>query len=226
MVEERYLLPSLVSDTFCRETAPPEAGGDCRHHAIVLAAYRTLAEQGFEGLRTREVAARVGLNHATLHYYFPTKKALVQAVVDYIGGVFNAVHAVFVEKAKDSSPEEALRFYIGIILRQMEETPELFVAINELRMRAIRDESVQKILHRCDGKWRTSLVETITAGQESRHFRTDLDPMHTANMLISFLMGASIHYELDRSGRERAAATLLACLTVPPDMARDGGSIT
>lgn len=48
------------------------------------AAHALTAEKGFEGLRVREVAARVGVNNATLHYYFPTKEALIGAVVDAI----------------------------------------------------------------------------------------------------------------------------------------------
>ena len=44
-------------------------------------AYRRLAKAGFEGLSTRDIAADVGVNVATLHYYFPTKVALVRALV-------------------------------------------------------------------------------------------------------------------------------------------------
>jgi AcrR family transcriptional regulator len=37
-----------------------------RRREIVRAAYETIAERGFEGLRMREVANRAGMNHATL----------------------------------------------------------------------------------------------------------------------------------------------------------------
>ncbi len=37
-----------------------------RQEALVQAAYELLAERGFEGLRTRDVAGRVGVNIATL----------------------------------------------------------------------------------------------------------------------------------------------------------------
>ncbi len=55
-----------------------------RAEEVVQAAYSLIAEKGFEGLRTREVADRVGINSATLHYYFPTKEALIGAVVEYL----------------------------------------------------------------------------------------------------------------------------------------------
>src|SRR5215831_17477564 len=56
---------------------------DDRRHALILAAYQSIAKKGFEGLRTREVAATVGIHSATLHHYFPTKEALIQGVIDY-----------------------------------------------------------------------------------------------------------------------------------------------
>ena len=54
-----------------------------RQEALVQAAYDLLAERGFEGLRTRDVAAKVGVNIATLHYYYPTKEKLIRGVVAY-----------------------------------------------------------------------------------------------------------------------------------------------
>ena len=44
---------------------------------------RALRQEGFEGLRTRDVAADVGVNIGTLHYYFPSKEALIRAAVHH-----------------------------------------------------------------------------------------------------------------------------------------------
>jgi len=38
-----------------------------RRQELVHAAFNLIAEHGFEGLRTRDVAAEVGVNIATLH---------------------------------------------------------------------------------------------------------------------------------------------------------------
>ena len=48
--------------------------------AIAAAARALIAERGFEGLRTRDIAERVGINVATLHYHVPTKEALIEIV--------------------------------------------------------------------------------------------------------------------------------------------------
>src|SRR5256885_9347658 len=62
------------------------AEGLDRKTALVQAAYRGIAAEGFEGLRTRDVADEAGLNLATLHYYFPTQEQLIRREVEYTMG--------------------------------------------------------------------------------------------------------------------------------------------
>ncbi|WP_445189237.1 TetR/AcrR family transcriptional regulator [Pseudonocardia sp. Cha107L01] len=50
------------------------------------AAFDLIAQKGLEGLRLRDVAAVVGLDHSTLHHYFPTKEDLIVEVVGYATG--------------------------------------------------------------------------------------------------------------------------------------------
>lgn len=57
--------------------------GTDRRQLLVQAAFDAIAEKGFEGLRLREVAARAGIDHSTLHHYFPTRQDLVAAVVEF-----------------------------------------------------------------------------------------------------------------------------------------------
>src|SRR3954469_18553555 len=71
-------------------SAPPtDAGG----RELVLAAYQLIAESGLEDLRTRDIAAKVGINISTLHYYFETKEELIAAVVDHMTELFRTLRA-------------------------------------------------------------------------------------------------------------------------------------
>jgi DNA-binding transcriptional regulator YbjK len=45
-----------------------------RRRSLLQAAFDVIAMSGFEGLRTRAVAERAGVNIATLHYYFQPSK--------------------------------------------------------------------------------------------------------------------------------------------------------
>src|SRR5262249_3953507 len=58
--------------------------GERRRQDLVEAAFTLIAEKGLEGLRTRDIAARAGVNISTLHYYFETKEALLVAVVQHV----------------------------------------------------------------------------------------------------------------------------------------------
>ena len=40
--------------------------------------------KGVEGLRTRDIAERVGINFATLHYHVPSKEALIEFLADKV----------------------------------------------------------------------------------------------------------------------------------------------
>src|SRR3954470_10696985 len=74
-----------------RDSDPASATRDDRRAELVEAAYQLIAEKGIEGLRTRDVAARVGINISTLHYHFDTKEKLIAGVVDYATHLFQTV---------------------------------------------------------------------------------------------------------------------------------------
>ncbi len=70
---------NVVAEQILSEGVAPKTQGDERRRSLVLAAYHLIAERGFEGLRTRNVATRAGVNIATLHYYFAKRKISFRA---------------------------------------------------------------------------------------------------------------------------------------------------
>ncbi len=56
------------------------------------------AECGFEGATTRDIAARAGVNHAMIQYYFETKDLLWRAAVDFLFERFNAEVSISTKK--------------------------------------------------------------------------------------------------------------------------------
>src|SRR4051812_49876883 len=67
---------------------PSRYSTDDRRVAIAAAARALIVEKGVEGLRTRDIAERVGINVATLHYHVPTKEALIGLVADSLRADF------------------------------------------------------------------------------------------------------------------------------------------
>src|SRR5438270_13099719 len=99
-----------------------------RQEALVQAAYDLLAERGFEGLRTLDIAEKVGVNIATLHYYYPTKEKLIRGVVGY------AMERFCTTLRPAGSPGEPVGAHFGGIRPLARTEPKLFVARGALAM--------------------------------------------------------------------------------------------
>src|SRR5262245_40427072 len=111
-----------------------------RRQALVRAAFARIAREGFEGLRTRDVAADVGVNVATLHYYFPAKEALIRAVFGLAMRKFGATMPT------TGSPAEQLRGHLAALRQLLKEDRELFAVMGELALRAPRDPAIATIM--------------------------------------------------------------------------------
>lgn len=164
--------------------------GDERREQIIAATEAVLVEKGFEGLRLREVAERVGINHATLLYHFPTKSALIQSVLEHI------VHNLdrFPPTSEELSPQELLRAHFAHLLQQMSDAPEQFAVLNELSVRAGRDAETRRLLEEADANWFAFLLRLLLDGQAAGAFRRDLDPQATAVLITSFFKGIAFQF--------------------------------
>lgn len=156
--------------------------GDARRRALVVAACQQIADKGLEGFRVREVATQVGINNATLHYYFPTKEALIRAVVGYILELLNTIHASDVPPEPQTA-QQALERYFADVLYQMQTFPELFQVLIELNLRARRDEAIHAILVEADRAWYTNLSTMLEAGIKQGALHAGLD-VHRATLTI------------------------------------------
>src|SRR5215471_10536240 len=133
---------------------------DNRRRDLVLAAYHQIAERGFEGLRTREIAREVGVNVATLHYYFPTKEALIRGVLDHAMGQFRGTL-----KPSGSAADE-LRDHLRGLRRLLIDEPQLGLVLGELTLRSVRDPDVSAALRDTNDIWHATLRGLIHRGVE------------------------------------------------------------
>jgi len=154
-----------------------------RKDALVAAAYQILATRGFEGLRTREVAAAVGVNIATLHYYFPHKEDLIRGVVAYAMGRFRGT------LGGAGSAEDQLRAHFRGLRRLSGDEPELFTVMAELAIRGGRDPSLRKIGGGTGDAWRARLRTFPRRPRDEGAVAEDLDPDGMAAVIVATLKG-------------------------------------
>ena len=171
--------------------------GETRRDEVVKAAYRLIAERGFEGFRTRQVAEETGINVATLHYYFPTKEALVQGVVDYLLASFGSTMP---GEGEAPTAVEALRFEFDDLIRRLRESPDQFIVLTEISSRAARDPAIAAILGRMGAAWHTHLSGILSRGVSEGVFRADLDIDLTARSIMVQLRGLGSQGKVDTLG--------------------------
>jgi TetR/AcrR family transcriptional regulator, regulator of cefoperazone and chloramphenicol sensitivity len=162
-----------------------------RRKSLLQATFDVIASSGFEGLRTRSVAERAGVNIATLHYYFPTKQALIEGLAYFLSGVFATLHAPAPpstgRRALDHLNQEFIdaRFY-------HDHYPELGVVMEELALRAKRDPAVRTALNVLLSSWRSWIETIVHVGIAEGTFRQDLDVETAIPMLMAVLSGKSV----------------------------------
>lgn len=180
----------------------------------MLAAYRQIAERGFEGLRTRDVAAEVGVNIATLHYYFPTKESLIRAVLDHAMNRFRTT------LEPHGSPSDQLRNYLRAVRSLLVEEPELGAVMAELALRSVRDERIGSILNEMYDLWHLTLRGLLRRAVREGGLRAELDSDAVAALIISTLTSMTLPVMADPSRGDRALRQLERWLGVAPTRGR------
>jgi len=152
----------------------------------VLAAYREIAQRGFEGLRTREVAAEVGVNIATLHYYFPTKESLIRAVLGHAMGRFRSTLTM------SDSPTDQLRSYLRSTRKLLLEEPELGAVMAELALRSVRDDSIGSIMNEMYDVWHATLRGLLRRAVREGRVRPEVESDAVAALIIATLTSMTL----------------------------------
>ena len=163
-----------------------ESTKEKRRQELVVAAFNRIAEHGFEGLRTRDVADEVGVNIATLHYYFPTKESLIRGGVEHAMGRFRST------LAPRGSPSDQLRNHLRAVRKLLVDEPELGTVMGELAMRSARDKSIAVIMSQTNEAWHATMRGLLRRGVKEGNLRPELDSDGVAALVITTLTGMTL----------------------------------
>lgn len=195
------------------DTDPASPTGDRRRLEIAAAARALIAERGFEGLRTRDIAERVGINVATLHYHVPSKEALVGLVA---GSLRDQFRAQFERNIREGlTPLEVLRLEFADFRETLVDDPAAFLVLHELSARARRDERIEAIMRPLQSYWHAQIAKILAAGRADGSFRPDLDPDGAAAMVIGAMVRAERHPHDPPAFFDRIVAELERALLNP-----------
>jgi AcrR family transcriptional regulator len=166
--------------------------------AIIDAALEALASDPDASMA--EIARRAGVVRATIYMHFPTREALLDAVMENaVGQVAEATRAA---EPTRGEPEEALQRVLSATWQKLSDFQTL-LAINTSRLSA-------RELHRRHQPVMTQFVPLIERGQEKGVFRSDVPVSWHLAMIRAIAHAASAEV---RSGRIPESEVELAMLT-------------
>jgi AcrR family transcriptional regulator len=147
--------------------------------SILDAALETLASDPDASMA--EIARRAGVVRATIYVHFPTRDALLDAVMEHaIAGVAAAMSAAEPERGE---PAEALERLVQAAWQKLDRFQSL-VAINTARLS-------KKELHRRHLPVIQQIAPLIERGQRARVFRSDLPVSWHLAVILAIVHAAS-----------------------------------
>lgn len=170
----------LAQKTILRQQGRPTGPvtGDIRQ-AILDSAELRFAQQGYAATSLREIAEEVGVTPAMIHYYFGSKQALLQQVLERVLEPLAA--AIASMKTADQAPVSKI---VGILLRTFSSHPNLpFLVAREVLLPggAMQGHFLEYLAPRLGGAVPGLLAKEQAAGR----MQPDLDPEYSALTLLS-----------------------------------------
>jgi AcrR family transcriptional regulator len=181
-----------------------------RREELVQAAFEQVAEHGFEGLRTRDVAGAVGVNIATLHYYFPTKESLIRGVLEYAMGRFRST------LAPHGSPADQLRNHLRAVRKLFADEPELGGVMGELALRSARDKAIAAMMSEMYAAWHTTMRGLLRRAAKEGQLSPELDTDGVAALVVATLTAMTLPTVTSSPRTDQALRQLERWLEITP----------
>jgi AcrR family transcriptional regulator len=186
---------------------------DERRRLIVEAAFKALAQDGFEGLRTRDIAASIGINSATLHHYFETKQDLIDGIAEQLEHRLRTERAPLTPQEGPADLDPFARQFEDLVFYHSE-APDLLAVYREFVARAPRDVAIRALVDKLHARWKASIVAALTQAQAQSVLRAGIDLDATAGLVLSTAWGLVAQIFVS-TAELRAAAEQLRLLIRP-----------
>jgi TetR/AcrR family transcriptional regulator, mexCD-oprJ operon repressor len=172
-----------------------------RNVAAILDAVEALLARG-AAASTSAVAAEAGVSRVTVYSHFPTREALLEAVVERV--VRHATAAIEAVGIDDGTPEEALTRLIAAAWREID------------RNRVVATAASEQLSPAALARSHAALHEPITAlverGQAAGAFRADLPPGWLVASYFALMHACGEEVRAGRLDADAAVPTLQATI--------------
>jgi TetR/AcrR family transcriptional regulator, transcriptional repressor for nem operon len=156
--------------------------------AILDLAESFLQEKGFNGFSYAHIASELDVKNAAIHYHFPTKEALTEAVIQRYRDRFQ----LWINNArvKDLPPKEKLDWFLNIYTSTRADHGKVCLAGSlETEFNSIPD-SLRKQTQALTKELLSWLGTTLSEGREAGVFKFNGEASGKAGLILSSLQGA------------------------------------
>ncbi|YCK39017.1 TetR/AcrR family transcriptional regulator [Actinomadura sp. ATCC 39365] len=197
-----------MGKTAARQPVPARRADAERNIAAILEAGTRLLSDD-PGASVAEIAKAAGVGRVTLYGHFPSREALVDAVLDHTVGLADAV---LEDEALDTAPApEAMAGLLHSSWEILDRHRRLFVAADRVlpteRIREHHDRPLRRV------------ERLIARGQDDGDFRTDLPLEWLVTTFFAIIHSAAQEREAGRLAAEEVEPvlirTMLSLLTAP-----------
>jgi len=191
---------------------------EVRREQLTDATLAVVADHGLRGLSLAAVARRVGLTPSAIYRHFPSKDALLDAVLDRMRERLHG--AIAASRAETDDPVDALRRLLARhtqLVRRNRALPRIVLSDD---YHIGHPERRQRLLGVFSG-YLEGVADIIRAGQRGGRIRSDVNARSLAILFLGLIQPAGVLWTLsdghfDVTGQARAAWPVFAQALRPP----------
>jgi AcrR family transcriptional regulator len=167
MADDLHDPPNSGAAVASRGRGRPVGNREAKRDELLAAALSVIADEGYAGASLRKVAQRAGCTTGAVTYSFPSKEALMAAVIESRFDVFDTVLDV-----QDRSDVRAgLAFWLDLM---GEEGANERLGGLQLLAHARHEPALAAVYQRRFGRYRDRLTEILARQQAEGRVRTDI----------------------------------------------------
>lgn len=174
-------------------SAPRSRRADDQRRRILDAAVACFARSGFHAASMQQICAEAGMSPGGLYRYFPSKDAIIEAIVERDRAEVPELLAPLLE-AEDvvgALVDAGVRFMSGAL--QTEGLP----IYAELCAEAVRNPHIHAIHERCEQEIQALLARVVRRGQDLGQIDPALDAVEAVRLLSALADGLGTRLVLD-----------------------------
>lgn len=164
--------------------------GEVTREKILQAALQVFAEHPYKSASMRMIGKAGGFDHPLIHYYFPTKADLFEAVVKNICEEFSRANQSWFDGLQSLRPRDGLSLYVDRLLAYHFEHPEPLrvLMLNAAQLDRLEEIPGYQHLVQFLGEIRRTLETRVPLRADGRQVEMFLNSF---NSLVVYLLGAA-----------------------------------